>query len=806
MTFVRAWLRLELIRRWRSLAGLAVLVALAGATVLAGVAGARREASALTRLATRVKPATVSVYSNTPGFDWATVRALQDVTALTTFLVDYTYRYTGFPDEVVGFPPTDAETLHNIETPVVYRGRMWDPRRADEVVVTRQFAERFHKDVGATLTLSLPTPRELAEGEGSGPDGAFTGPQPTMHVVGVVTGAFFSDEPGAAGFVQMSPGVVRHYAANIVGPDDKRNLFNFASALVRLRGGEAAIPAFRKELATAFPGASLEVIDNWDRYREAQRHIRFEARCLLAFAAAALIAALFLLGQTIARAAATSTDELRNLRASGLVPRQAAGAVASTLALTGALGAAGAVALAYVGSQIFPLGTADLLEPSPGLSADWTVFAAGSAVIVVLVAAAAFAASMAASAARRRSTVPKRSAVATAAARAGLPVPLVMGTRFALESSRGTTAVPVRPALLGSVAGVLGVVAAFTFAAGVSDSLDHPERFGQTVQLQSYLGADGQDYVPAAAITSAVRRVPAVTGINETKQGIAGAPGTTSTIVLYTHDPRPGSTPVALLSGRLPSTADEVALAPSSLATLGAQVGDRVELTGDRSTRTFTVTGLCLMPVGPRNDYTEGGFVLPAAYGTLFQSWKFHMLQASITPGADLRSVETQIADAIAAAVPQAAGYSMQPPDQPGSIVEVAQVRRLPLALGAFLAVLAIAAVGYGLTSAVRRRRQDLAVLRAVGMTQHQTRLILITQGTVLALVGLVFGIPLGLAVGRSVWRAVANSTPIVYSPPLTLTALVLLAVGALVAANLLAVWPARRAARLRVAQVLRAE
>ena len=48
--------------------------------------------------------------------------------------------------------------------------------------------------------------------------------------------------------------------------------------------------------------------------------------------------------------------------------------------------------------------------------------------------------------------------------------------------------------------------------------------------------------------------------------------------------------------------------------------------------------------------------------------------------------------------------------------------------------------------------------------------------------------------------------TPLAYHPPLAVWALVLIAPLALLAANLLAAWPGERAARLRSAQILRAE
>ena len=48
--------------------------------------------------------------------------------------------------------------------------------------------------------------------------------------------------------------------------------------------------------------------------------------------------------------------------------------------------------------------------------------------------------------------------------------------------------------------------------------------------------------------------------------------------------------------------------------------------------------------------------------------------------------------------------------------------------------------------------------------------------------------------------------TPLAYNPPWALLALLLIAPVALLAANLLAAWPARRAARLRAGQILRTE
>jgi ABC-type lipoprotein release transport system permease subunit len=130
----------------------------------------------------------------------------------------------------------------------------------------------------------------------------------------------------------------------------------------------------------------------------------------------------------------------------------------------------------------------------------------------------------------------------------------------------------------------------------------------------------------------------------------------------------------------------------------------------------------------------------------------------------------------------------------------------LPVALSAFLVLLAVGAVGHALATAVRRRRHELAVLRALGLTRAQARLVIVTQASVLALTGLVFGIPLGLALGHRLWGAVAQNTPLAYHTPVAVWALLLAVPAGLLIANLLAVWPGHRAAALPSAQVLRAE
>jgi ABC-type antimicrobial peptide transport system permease subunit len=267
--------------------------------------------------------------------------------------------------------------------------------------------------------------------------------------------------------------------------------------------------------------------------------------------------------------------------------------------------------------------------------------------------------------------------------------------------------------------------------------------------------------------------------------------------------------PVVLTDGRMPAAADEIVLAPTTADELHAVTGSVVHLAGASGPLPLTVTGIGFVPSGPHNDYSDGAWLTPAGYDRLFKgahfAFKFHAATVALRPGADVQAVAQRL-DAKARKITGGQAFTFTTPDPLTMVQGVKDVAVLPLALSAFLAVLAIGAVGHALATAVRRRGHELAVLRALGLTRPQSRLIIVTQGTLLAVIGLAFGIPLGIALGRILWRAAADVTPLAYRPPVAILALLLIAPAVLLAANLLAAWPARRAARLRVAQILRTE
>ncbi len=802
MSAVWAWIRLDLRARARSLTVLAVLVAVTAGVVLTSVAGARRGASTIDRLVDRTLPATVAALPNQPDFDWEAVEALPEVAALARFAVA-SYQIDGVDAEESGdFPYADG-IMDDVERPVVLEGRVADPTRDDEAVITRAFEGTYGKGVGDTVTIRLYTPDQADQLFSTDPVGDPGGPVIEARIVGVVRSPWFSDSgTSLRGRLIPSAALFDQHLPNLIGANETASI----NALVRLHGGAGAVAEFRDDLAEV---SGRRDIDFFNLAEEAQHQVDvadFEADALLAFAASALVAAIFLVGQSVVRFVAGTTQDLRVLSAVGMPPRHVRVAAAAGPTLAAVVGAAVGVIGAYGASSRFPMGTVAPFEPEPGRDADLLVLIGGLIAFPVLVAGGAVLASWRASRASAIEGARPRSVITGLATRLGLPVPVAVGARFAMERGRGAQAVPVIPAIAGAVLGVLGVVAALTFADGVDDA-SNPERFGQVAELQAFLGFNGEDFVPVDDLLPLIDADPDVVTVNDSRQGVVEA-GRVD-VPLYALDPTSEPHPIVVTEGRAPVRDDEVAIAPQTADDLGVGVGDTVELAGSRSTGTYVVTGISFVPEGSHNGYDSGAWAPADTYDDLVDGFKFHTADVVLRDGSDPDEVIARLATTVGEAVgepPEAVAEVFAPPFPPSRLSELRQVERLPVFLAGFLALLAVAAVGHALATAVRRRRHDLAVLRAVGVTRWQSRVTVITQATLLAVFGIAIGVPLGFALGRTLWRSVADSTPVEYVPPFAVWALILVAPVALLAANLLAAWPSHRAASMRVAHVLRTE
>ena len=164
----------------------------------------------------------------------------------------------------------------------------------------------------------------------------------------------------------------------------------------------------------------------------------------------------------------------------------------------------------------------------------------------------------------------------------------------------------------------------------------------------------------------------------------------------------------------------------------------------------------------------------------------------------DPRAIERRLARLPDVGDPETIGT--EAPRLPLEVRRLQQVDNLPYFLAGFLALLGATAIGYTLATSVRRRRGELAVLKTLGFTRRQLGAMIAWQATTVACIGIVLGVPLGIIVGRLIWRTITDSAGVAFSPEVSIMFVVGAALAALLFANAVASL-AGRAGRTRLAR-----
>jgi ABC-type antimicrobial peptide transport system permease subunit len=257
-----------------------------------------------------------------------------------------------------------------------------------------------------------------------------------------------------------------------------------------------------------------------------------------------------------------------------------------------------------------------------------------------------------------------------------------------------------------------------------------------------------------------------------------------------------------LLEGRAPAAPDEIAIARKTLAAADAQMGDIVQVgfQGTAMQAPFRVVGITVVPITGEDAALGNGVWIPVEDLERLFGQPIPMDRALIrfTAGADREAIAETLGERFQAEIQGA-----QPP---GTVVDFGAVSQMPQVLAGIVGLLAAGTIGHGLVTAVRRRRRDLSILKALGLDRRQARSAVAWQASATAFATLTLAIPLGVIGGRLIWIAFANATGFVATPIVDLGLLSLTIPAALLVANLIAALPARMAARTVPAVVLRTE
>ena len=695
---------------------------------------------------------------------------------------------------------------------IVVEGRMADPNRTDEVMMTVAAARELGLHVGQTVPWGTYENSQFSSTTG-------VPPPPVLHedltLVGTVilNNEVVQDDIDANGptTAVLTPALTRRLL-------DCCSNFSFTS--LQLDHGSRDVAVVEAEIERVIPSVlPYDFYDTSIDVTKAQNTIKPEAIALGVFGLIAALAAILIAGQVIGRQLGFWAYEERTMRALGAGP-----AMIAADGLVGILGAillgalmAGAVAVAL--SPLAPLGPVRPYDPDPGAAFDWTVLGFGMLALVVILGAVAVVLAMQRAphrAAGWRSRPRTPSHIAGAAASAGLPVSAVTGIRFGLEPGSEADAVPVRSAVLGAVLTVVVVIATVVFGASLDSLVSHPRLYGWNWNYALIAGGGAGD-IPAAQSATLLDHDPSVAAWSGYWFGNLQIDGLTVPVL--------GGSPGAavappILTGHGFDVPGQIVLGPGTLAQLHEKVGDIVNVRyGTTASHRLRVVGTATMPavgVGGVTGHPSMGTgavvpyqLLPASVRNQFDlsppgpNAAFVRLKPGMNTKVALRSLNRIAAKVSLPTNYSSAVYAVQ---RPAEIVNYKSMGATPLILGLGLTAGALTALGLTLVASVRRRRRSMAMLRALGFTGRQLAASVAWQSSIAVVIGLVLGVPLGIVLGRFLWDLFANNIYVVPSPTVSALTIAAIAVGALVLGNLVAAVPGRIAARTPAATLLRAE
>jgi FtsX-like permease family len=830
--------------RWGTYLSVILLICLVGGVAMGAVAGARRTQSAFPTYLADTDSSDLQVQASTgnTNFTVTQIEALAHqlaqvpgVThiALAPNLLVIPLGSNGRPvpsavnsDNVSAIGSENGAYFHQ-DRVTVTAGRMANPADPDEMVATAPAARLSGWHVGQTVHFGAYSTAQIAADNFN-----FITTKPAHRFSAVLTGLIVlpsqvvnDDVDRYPTYVLMTPARTRILRDSEIFP-----IFG-----LRLAAGSGGVARAEQAIIRLLPrGTTYTFHVTAVAEAQVERASKPEAIALGVFGGIAALAALLIAGLAISRALAADDDDLDVLRALGADPTTMTWVAIVGLLAAVVIGVVLAAVVAVALSPLAPIGPASQVDPAPGLAFDWTVLGLGIAVLVLVLGTLTVGLAYANAARRRRShgadAVERPSAVVNAALRSGLPVTAVTGLRFALERGRGRTAVPVRSALVGSVLAVVVVVTTLTFASGLHTLVSRPPLYGWNWSYA--ISSPGGSQVPPVVGRTLDRDhdVAAWTGYSFAGVQIDGQ----TVPVLLARAGADLSPPI--LSGHALDADHQIVLGAATLSALHKKVGDTVEVTYGSPhdfpvyvppTR-LTVVGTATMPAIGSSGTLHPSMGTGAMISPTIEPLKFR--QAINSPDTNLDGPDIVVvrlrpgvpASAGLASMRQAAGaatkvmaadaqgqgdtYSVLSVQRPAEIVNYQSTGATAGILAAGLAVGAVVALGLTLAVSVRRRRRDLALLKTLGFVRRQLAVAVAWQASVAAVVGVVVGVPVGIALGRWLWDLFARDINAVPVPSVPAAQIVLVAVGALVLANLVAAVPGRVAARTRTALVLRAE
>ncbi|HKY14583.1 MAG TPA: ABC transporter permease [Microthrixaceae bacterium] len=760
--------RANLRRRWRRVVMLVLLVGAAGGFAVGLAIGANRTSTALDRFEEATDSADVELLvlarpsvdqlaalRSTPG-----VAAVGELRAFGTLPVDA-------PDFTAMAAAIDDQFGQTVDRSRLVAGRRTDPDEALEVTVNELLAERLALEPGDHLAVNTWSPDQVATIVSGGDPGAFAGPRLTMRVSGIERRPLDLGIRGSSGgLMVMTPAFAREYT-DTVGAFGERIRVRMAEGYELAPVLVASREVFGDETLAA-QGVAFET----EGARDAARVLAVATWVLTGVAA---LAGAVTIALVLGRETALASEGSSVLRAMGMRRRDRVVAMVPFALVVAVGGTALAATVATAISPLLPLGVAGRADPITGVAMVPEVLAIGSALVALIVVLVVIATALRDSGARRTdqvsTTVENRSA-AGRLAQLGMPPAMFAGIRIGTGREPGERRAAVSAAV-GVAFGVTGIVALLVVTASMDGVLGDPATYGTTWDVQA---RDITPSTPCGGDDFGMTEIPGLENVAEICREnieLSGRPVTGAGVIQL----RGSVSPVAL-DGRLPESNDEVALGGTTLARLGVSIGDTVDARRSAGgISTYEVVGRVLVPSPSDEELTDGAVFTGDGFAPIAAHQNFQRyFVAELEPGASHDEVAARIDE-----VPQLAGLVDAP--VPVEVARVDEALSYSSILVVVLIVTSLVAVGHALVTGVRRRRRELAVLRAIGFDRRQVRSLVAWVAVGYTVAGMIVGIPAGLVVGRVTWQLITDGVGIEAASVIPALWVVAVVAGALMAA-----------------------
>ncbi len=781
--------RTRLRHQWRAWVLLTLLLGIGAGAGMACLAGARRTASAFDRFAAASQFSDVNTgHGEPPAEAERTIAGFDGVASHATVV--------GFVGFVEDLDPTLIKYfVGSWDSPVarvgvnarLQAGRYPRSDRSDEVLVVAEGAEAAGIEPGDELSLQL-FHRDFSD-------------MATKKVVVVGLAydplAAVSDATYDRGAIFFTPAFSRANA-------DQLQAWS-ASGFIASPGpdAEARLISQLKEVGWGIeetrPVAQARVQDA----------VRPLVTVLALLGGLVLVTTLLVVGQSLVRQSDASGSERGSIRAMGCAPGQLRRLDLLSVLSVALPGTVLATSVALAASALFPPGAVSRLDPADGRFVDLTVLAAGAAGVMMILGLLALLGGSRSSVGTDREVARpflSRLAALRPSITSGLHL-AVGGTTRHRRRFWSTVAL--------SAAGLCLLVSGLAFVAALERLTDDPARYGAGWDLTT---RNAYGDVPPEDVRALTADDPDIDGF---------AQGTLTAILVNDELNVPAMAFLAItadlwptvIEGRVPANDDEVLVGRDVLDDLGAVIGDDIRLASPYSPAaepiSVTIVGTAVFPS------IELAGVDPARLGQgIAMTWETHqsfviddesyggedpapdMVFFDLADGADAQAV----IDRYPEGMPETTGVAATEwftSLAPAEVLETDRATGLIWSVVALLAFTVLVAFGHALARSVRHHRRDYAVLKAIGFSKRQLRSAVGWQSITPVVVALLIALPLGTALGQWSWRLLARQIGVIDTPVIPVTALLLVAAGALLAAGLMAARPGLRAARTPAATLL---